>query len=226
VPGRREPAHQERAIGHGRARREAEAVVEEAGGDRVQAERLQRPAGCFEFNPVEFALGRGGGVADRGAAEEVGRGLNAGEDRSGREFSGEVRFDLDPHRAVAAGDLNPVAAAVFLRLEPGQVLVPGEQAAAGERGQQGGSVAPGDVHAGDRAVGAVPAHRDPVGGVLRSQPGGGQARGPDAAKPDQADARDPVTADEDRPERRRQVRGEQVRVDPVVDQDAALDHGR
>jgi hypothetical protein len=65
-----------------------------------------------------------------------------------------------------------------------------------------------------------------VGGVLRPQPGSGQASGPDAAKPDQADTRNPVTANEDSPERRRQIRAQQIRIDPVVHQDEAFHHGR
>jgi len=118
-------------------------------------------------------------------------------------------------------------AARFVDLEAGEAVGAGEDFASGGRGDPGVGVTPGDVYAGLCAVGVVPFDRETVGGVLGDKPGHPwQMARAEAAEADEAYAANGQARYELRAKRPRQQPGDELGLDPVVDEQAALDGAR
>lgn len=105
------------------------------------------------------------------------------------------------------------------------MMDPGEQPAAEQRVERGVRVPPRDVDARSTVARFRPLDRDSVGRVLRSHPEhGGHTSGTEITEADETDTTDAEPIHRLRTERVGKYVRQKVRIDPVIDENTAIDN--
>ena len=134
-------AHDQGVVEGGAAGREGGGIVEEGGFDGFDGEVPDLPVVGFEADAIEAAAVAGDGEADAAGFEEGGGFLERAEAGGGGEVRGFAGGEADAHRLVARPDREVDAAVAVGDVEVREVVLAGEDPAAGEMVRQRAGVA-------------------------------------------------------------------------------------